>query len=165
MLRFTYDGHMYMCTHIYVSGQATMPLVWNLIKWLFLLWVLIYVCAISCSCFMQFSPFSHTIIPHLYIFTPIFIVSPNCLGLMLFVSNWCDKKYVYLVLSFLALSCLVLSYLILSYSKLACTCDEICPSWGHCLTPELMSCLSFWYILRSHECPFIGITFYSMIEF
>ena len=30
MLRFTYDGHMYLYTHIYVSDQATMPLVWNL---------------------------------------------------------------------------------------------------------------------------------------
>ena len=72
ILRFTYDGHMYLYTHIYVSDQATMPLVWNLMKWLFLLWVLIYVCTIFCSCFMQFSSFSHTIISHLYIFTPIF---------------------------------------------------------------------------------------------
>ena len=107
MLRFTYDGHMYLYTHIYiyVSDQATMPLVWNLMKWLFLLWVLIYVCTIFCSCFMQFSSFSHTIIPHLYIFTPIFIVSPNSLGLMLFVCNWCAKKIkVYLILSYLILS-------------------------------------------------------------
>ena len=104
MLRFTYDGHMHLCTHIYVSDQATIPLVWNLMKWLFLLWVLIYVCTISCSCFMQFSPFSHTIIPHLYIFTPIFIVSPNSLGLMLFVCNWCDKNKVYLILFYLILS-------------------------------------------------------------
>ena len=92
---------MYMYTHIYVSGQATMPLVWNLIKWLFLLWFLINVCStISCSFFMQFSPFNHTIIPHLYIFTPIFIVSPNSLGLMLFVCNWCDKKIKF-ILSYL----------------------------------------------------------------
>ena len=33
---------------------------------------------------MQFSPFNRTIIHHLYIFTPISIVSPNSLGLMLF---------------------------------------------------------------------------------
>ena len=26
----------------------------------------------SCSCFIKFSPFNHTIIPHLYIFTPHF---------------------------------------------------------------------------------------------
>ena len=57
----------------------------------------------SCSCFMQFSPFNHTIIPHLYIFTPIFIVSLNSLGLMLFVCSWCDKNKVYLILSYLIL--------------------------------------------------------------
>ena len=51
--------------------------------------ILIYVCTISCSYLMQFSPFSHTIIPYLYIFTSIFIVSANSLGLMLFVCNWC----------------------------------------------------------------------------
>ena len=45
--------------------------------------ILIYVCTISCSCFMQFSPFSHIIIPYLYIFTSIFIVSPNSLRLIL----------------------------------------------------------------------------------
>ena len=101
MLRFTYDGHMYLYAHIYVSDQATMPLVWNLLQWLFLLWVLIYVCSISWSCFMQFSPFGHTIIPHLYIFTPIFIVSPNSLGLMLFGCNWCEKKK--FILSYLIL--------------------------------------------------------------
>ena len=43
--------------------------------------------------------FSHTIILHLYIFIPIFIVSPNSLGLMLFVCSWCDKNKVYLILS------------------------------------------------------------------
>ena len=37
---------MYMYIHIYVSDQATLPLAWNLIKWLFLLWVFIYVCTI-----------------------------------------------------------------------------------------------------------------------
>ena len=44
------------------------------------------------------------LVPHLYIFTPIFIVSPNSLGLMLFVCNWCDKNKVYLILSYLILS-------------------------------------------------------------
>ena len=39
-----------------------------------------------------------TIIPHLYIFTSILIVSPNSLGLMLSVCSWCDKK----VLSYLS---------------------------------------------------------------
>ena len=37
---------MYMYINIYVSDQATLPLAWNLIKWLFLLWVFIYVCTI-----------------------------------------------------------------------------------------------------------------------
>ena len=86
-----------------------MPLVWNLIKWLFLLWVLIYVCTFSCSCFMQFSPFSHTIIPHLYIFTPIFIVLPNSLGLVLFVCNWFDKKIKF-ILSYLILAILIVTW-------------------------------------------------------
>ena len=51
---------------------------------------------------MQFSPVSHTIIPHLYIFTPIFIVSPYNFGLMLFVVGATKIKF-------------ILSYIILSY--------------------------------------------------
>ena len=51
---FTCDWHILnMYINIDVSGQATLPLAWNLIKWLFLLWVFIYVCiilvAFSCS--------------------------------------------------------------------------------------------------------------------
>ena len=42
-----------ICILISVSGQAILSLAWNLIKWLFLLWVFIYVCtiliAVSCS--------------------------------------------------------------------------------------------------------------------
>ena len=63
----------------------------------------------SCSCFMRFSLFNHTIIPHLYIFTPISIVSPNSLGLMLFVCSWCDKKS--------------LSYHIISYHIIVYECN------------------------------------------
>ena len=92
----------------------------------------------SYNCFMQFSPFNHTIIPHLYIFTSIFIVSPHSLGLMLFVCSWCHKKqslsYLilsYLILSYLILSYLILSYLILSYYNRNCLCGGL-PSQVYC---------------------------------
>ena len=100
MVRFTYDWHMYIYIHIYVSDQATMPLVWNLIKWLFLLWVLKYVCIISYSCFIQFSPFSQTISPHLYIFTPFSL----CLVLSCLVFVFVFVVFVFVFV----LSCLVL---------------------------------------------------------
>ena len=58
----------------------------------------------SCSCFKQFSPFNHTIIHHLYISTPISIVSPYSLGLMLFVCSWCVKKIKF-ILSYLITMC------------------------------------------------------------
>ena len=45
----------------------------------------------SCSCFMQFSPFSHIIILHLHIYIPIIIVSPNSPGLMSSVCSWWQK--------------------------------------------------------------------------
>ena len=51
-----------ICILIYVSGQATLPLAWNLIKWLFLLWVFMYVCTFSvagsCSFLLLITPSS-----------------------------------------------------------------------------------------------------------
>ena len=43
-------------------------------------------------CFMQFSPFSHIIFAHLYIFIHICIVSPDSLGLVLIVCSCRDNK-------------------------------------------------------------------------
>ena len=83
MIRFTYNWHMYMYIHIYVSDQATLPLAWNLIKWLFLLWVFIYVCtipvAVSYSFLLSITPSSL-----ICTFSPPF--SLCCL--MLFVCTW-----------------------------------------------------------------------------
>ena len=99
---FTCDWHMYMYIDICfrpgnpVLGMKSDQVIVSLVGF--------HICMYySYSCFVQFSPFNHTIIPHLYIFTPIFIVSPNSLGLMLFVCSWCDKKIKF-ILSYLILS-------------------------------------------------------------
>ena len=104
---FTCDWHMYMYIDICfrpgnpVLGMKSDQVIVSLVGF--------HICMYySYNCFMQFSPFNHTIIPHLYIFTPIFIVSPHSLGLMLFVCSWCHKKTKF-----------ILSYLILLQKKLS----------------------------------------------
>ena len=105
MVRFTYGWCMYMYIIYFRPGNPDLRMKSDQV---IVSPVGFHICMYySCSCFLQSSPFSHTIIPHLYIFTPIFIVSPNSLGLMLFVCSWCDKKKSYLILSYLISSYLI----------------------------------------------------------
>ena len=91
MLPFTYDGHMYLYTHMFPTRQ---PCPWYEIWWSdcfscgFWYMYVPFSVAVSCSFLLLVTPSSLicTFSP------PFFIVSPNSLGLMLFVCNWCDKK-------------------------------------------------------------------------
>ena len=87
MVRFTYNWHVYV--YSYICFRPGNPALGMKSDQVIVSLVGFHICMYySCSCFIQFSPFNHTIIPHLYIFTTIFIVLPNSLGLMLFVCTW-----------------------------------------------------------------------------